>query len=139
MFMLGGSYARWQDVDRGAWDVRYPDFTPEEIACKGTSSVQVDEHALDMLQALRTAVAIPMHILSGYPSESYNCTVGGAKHSMHLRGQAFDVHVASHNPAEFEDAARRIGFTGFGFYPGSNFIHIDNREKPAEWGKRWWR
>lgn len=33
--------------------------------------------------------------------------------------------MANHDPAAFIEAARAAGFTGFGTYPRSNFVHID--------------
>jgi hypothetical protein len=46
--------------------------------------------------------------------------------------------MVNHDPAVFEAAARKVGFTGFGFYPpkAGNFIHLDIGP-PREWGKRW--
>jgi zinc D-Ala-D-Ala carboxypeptidase len=61
--------------------------------------------------------------------------VGGAKHSKHLDGIAFDIAMANHDPEAFETAARTVGFRGVGFYPRSGFIHIDLG--PARsWGER---
>jgi len=55
------------------------------------------------------------------------------KHSMHLQGAAFDISMANHDPESFETAARAIGFTGFGFYPRQNFMHIDIG-RARQWG-----
>ena len=41
----------------------------------------------------------------------------------------------NHDPVAFEEAARAVGFQGFGFYPRSGFMHIDLG--PARvWGER---
>ena len=43
--------------------------------------------------------------------------------------------MANHDPELFEQAARAVGFKGFGFYPRSGFMHID--VGPARsWGER---
>lgn len=124
-------YARWQDVPKSEW--RWPNFSPQEIACKGTGSVLVDPDALDRLQALRTALGRPLIITSAYRSPSHNRNVGGATNSMHLQGRAFDVVMSNQNPSQFEAAAQALGFLGIGHYPASNFMHIDTRSEPERW------
>jgi hypothetical protein len=52
---------------------------------------------------------------------------------MHLQGAAFDISMANHDPESFEAAARAVGFTGFGFYPRQNFMHIDIG-RARQWG-----
>ena len=126
-------YAHWRDVPATAW--RWPNFSPAEIACRGTGKLLVNEAALDTLQALRTRLGKPLIIRSAYRSPEHNRAVGGAKASKHMEGIAFDVAMANHDPEAFEAAARAIGFKGFGFYPRSGFIHIDLG--PARsWGER---
>ena len=51
--------------------------------------------------------------------------MGGATRSKHLNGAAFDIAMSNHDPVAFEDAARAVGFLGFGTYPRSGFMHID--------------
>lgn len=119
-----------------ASDWRWPNFTPAELACKGSGALGIDEAALDRLQALRDAIGRPMIIVSGYRSPRHNEAVGGAPRSQHLQARAFDVAMRGHDPAAFEAAARAAGFTGFGFYPDHGFMHIDIG--PARiWGHRW--
>lgn len=72
---------------------------------------------------------------SGYRSPAHNQAVGGAPRSKHLDGAAFDIAMTNHDPVAFEEAAREVGFKGFGFYRRSGFMHIDLG--PArEWGER---
>lgn len=124
-------YQHWRNVPAQAW--RWGNFSPTEIACRGTGKLQVNEDALDKLQALRTALGKPMIVNSGYRSPEHNRRVGGAPQSMHLAGRAFDVSMANHDPVAFIAAARKAGFKGIGTYPRSNFVHIDTG--PARsWG-----
>lgn len=120
-------YAKWQDVPEAEFKARWPSFSPQEIACKGTGRVKLDFDALDKLQALRTRLGKPLIITSAYRSPEHNRAVGGATNSQHLYGKAFDVVMANHNPASFEAAAVQVGFNGIGHYPASNFMHIDTR------------
>ena len=126
-------YTHWRDVPKDAW--RWGNFSPAEIACRGTGKLLVNEAALDTLQALRVRLGKPLIVLSAYRSPEHNRAVGGAKASKHMKGIAFDIAMANHDPEAFEAAARAIGFQGFGFYPRSGFIHIDLG--PARsWGER---
>jgi hypothetical protein len=126
-------YTHWRNVPAAAWS--WPNFSPAEIACRGTGKLLVNEAALDKLQALRDRLSKPLIVRSAYRSPEHNRDVGGAKASKHLEGIAFDIAMANHDPEAFEEAARAVGFRGFGFYPRSGFIHIDLG--PARtWGNR---
>ena len=116
-------HTHWREVPAAAW--RWPNFSPAEIACRGTGKLLVNEAALDKLQALRDRLGKPLIVRSAYRSPEHNRAVGGAKASKHIEGIAFDIAMANHDPEAFEAAARAVGFQGFGFYPRSGFMHID--------------
>lgn len=112
------------------WDDRYPNFTPRELASKGSGELLVNYKAMDMLQALRRMWQRPMVIHSAYRDLKWNEKVGGAKASLHLQGRAFDVGMKGRSDASvvsFIFYATRAGFTGFGLYLDREnpFIHID--------------
>jgi len=124
-------YQHWKNVPAKVW--RWSNFSPAEIACRGTGKIQINEDALDKLQSLRSALGKPLIVNSAYRSPEHNKRVGGAKASKHLEGTAFDISMANHDPAAFIAAARKAGFKGIGTYPRSNFVHIDTG--PARtWG-----
>lgn len=127
-------YSSWQAVPAETW--RWPSFSPREIACKGTGSIRINEDALDKLQALRNLLNKPLILTSAYRSPEHNKRVGGAKHSLHMKGIAFDVRMDNHDPHEFEAAARAVGFTGFGYYRKNGFMHIDTGDARS-WGTPW--
>jgi zinc D-Ala-D-Ala carboxypeptidase len=116
-------YQSWKDVPKSAW--RWKNFSPREIACKGTGSVLVDGVALDKLQELREKLGTPLLVTSAYRSPEHNKRVGGAKNSFHLKGVAFDIRMENQDPVAFEAAAREVGFRGVGYYPKQGFMHID--------------
>lgn len=116
-------YRNWRDFPLAEW--RWPNFSPQEMASKGEGELLIDPVSMDKLQALRTALGKPMLITSAYRSAAHNKRVGGATHSQHRLGKAFDVRMENQDPAAFERAARAAGFTGFGHYPKSGFMHID--------------
>lgn len=126
------AYEHWRDCPAADW--RWPSFSPEEIACRGTGRLLVDEDALDRLQDLRRRLGKPVIILSAYRSPAHNKAIGGERNSQHILGRAFDVSMANHQPHRFEVAARAAGFTGIGTYPGKGFMHVDTG--PARsWGE----
>ena len=116
-------YRHHDDIPEADW--RWENFTPAEIACRGSGAIRVNEAALDALQALRDRLGKPMIVRSGYRSPAHNAAVGGAPASKHLDGTAFDIAMSNHDPQDFEEAARAVGFKGFGYYPRSGFMHID--------------
>lgn len=126
-------YKHWRDVPERSW--RWKNFSPAEIACRGSGSLRINEEALDKLQALRDRLGKPLIVRSAYRSPAHNRAVGGAPRSKHMDGTAFDIAMANHDPVAFEAAARAVGFLGFGYYPRSGFMHIDLG--PArQWGER---
>lgn len=125
-------YQHWRNLPATAW--HWPNFSPAEIACRGTGKLLVNEDALNLLQELRVTLGKPLIVNSAYRSPEHNRRVGGAKASKHLEGTAFDISMANHDPAAFIAAARKAGFKGIGTYPRSNFVHIDTG--PARsWGE----
>lgn len=69
-------------------------------------------------------------IISGYRSPATNAmlaaTTGGvSSKSLHMQGRAIDVRLAGHPTAALRELAlaRRAG--GVGYYPASDFVHLD--------------
>jgi len=131
--MTTNFYNHWRDAPDTAW--RWVNFSPAEIACRGTGKLLVNDAAQDKLQALRDRLGKPLIVRSAYRSPEHNRAVGGATRLKHLVGAAFDIAMENHDPVVFEAAAREVGFLGFGFYPPSGFMHVDLG--PArQWGTR---
>jgi zinc D-Ala-D-Ala carboxypeptidase len=127
------TFRHFREVPPNLW--RWHSFSPAEIACRGTGQLKLHPAAMDALQALRDRLGKPLILRSAYRSPAHNRAVGGAPHSKHMDGTAFDIAMSNHDPVVFEAAAREVGFLGFGFYPRSGFLHIDLG--PArQWGER---
>jgi hypothetical protein len=125
-------------IDRGVWAARWPNFPPEEIACRGTGLVPTMDNddfcaAMDRLQTLRKLLGAPVMMNSAYRSPSHNMAVGGAKNSLHMQGIAFDVRMDNHDPHDFIKDAQAAGFGGIGTYPRQGFVHVDTGS-PRTWG-----
>ena len=86
---------------------------------------------LDLLHALaRTLDTRSFSVISGYRSPRTNAMLashssGVAKRSLHTVGMAIDVRVPGIPLTTLRDAARRLGGGGVGFYPRSDFVHVD--------------
>ncbi|MCC5960738.1 MAG: DUF882 domain-containing protein [Natronohydrobacter sp.] len=117
------TFRHFHDVPESLW--RWKNFSPAEIACRGTGQLKLHPEALDKLQALRDRLGKPLIVRSAYRSPQHNRNVGGAPRSKHMDGTAFDIAMSNHDPVTFAEAARAVGFLGFGTYPRSGFMHID--------------
>ena len=126
--------SHWKGVPADKW--RWPNFTPEEMACKGDNSLKLDEQFMDRLQALRDAVGFPLTVSSGYRSPSYNAKVADTGNDgPHTTGHAVDLLVSGDKAVQVMRVALQIGFTGFGLSQkgdhGKRFIHLDDLPPPA--------
>ena len=70
-------YEHFDQVDPKQW--RWPNFSPAEIACRGTGKLLINEPALDKLQALRARLGKPLIVRSAYRSPEHNRAVDGER------------------------------------------------------------
>lgn len=87
---------------------------------------------LDLVHELKQAMSFeqPIGVISGYRSPATNAMLaarskGVAKNSYHLRGMAVDIRMPGRPLAELRDAALRLRRGGVGYYPKSDFVHVD--------------
>ncbi|MFP5390338.1 MAG: DUF882 domain-containing protein [Gammaproteobacteria bacterium] len=71
-----------------------------------------------------------LHVISGYRSPETNKMLaersnGVAKHSMHMEGKAIDVRMPGLELAQLHKAALATKAGGVGYYPDSQFVHMD--------------
>ena len=71
-----------------------------------------------------------MHVISGYRSPETNAmlhenTNGVAKHSLHMEGKAIDVRIPGEDLAKLHKIALAQQAGGVGYYPDSQFVHMD--------------
>ena len=72
----------------------------------------------------------PIEIISGYRSPATNqllaeASGGVAKNSYHMRGMAIDVRLNGTPLAHVHQTALAMGRGGVGYYPDSEFVHMD--------------
>jgi uncharacterized protein YcbK (DUF882 family) len=92
----------------------------------------IDKRLLDLLYAIgkRLGTRNPFKIISGYRSPSTNaflCKIssGVAKGSLHQKGKAADIRVPGCELSSLRNTAIALKAGGVGFYPQSNFVHVD--------------
>lgn len=87
---------------------------------------------LDLVSTLVRRLDTPstVQVISGYRSPKtnaalHNASSGVATRSLHMEGEAMDIRIAGVDLTRLRDAALGLKLGGVGFYPGSNFVHVD--------------
>ena len=93
----------------------------------------IDPRSIDILYMLqnKTGTKSQIEILSGYRSPKTNSMLrkassGVAKNSLHMVGQAIDLRMADFSTRRLRDVAIDLRAGGVGYYPTSNFVHVDS-------------
>lgn len=118
---------------------RWPNFSADEMRCKGSGKCLMDPGFMDRLQRLRNALGLPMPVSSGYRSQEYNAQVSKTgRNGPHTTGRAVDITCDGGTMFKIIDLAPALGFTGIGI--GRGFIHLDDlppilgaRPRPWVW------
>jgi uncharacterized protein YcbK (DUF882 family) len=92
----------------------------------------IDPKLFDQLFLLqhRLGKAGEIQVISGYRSPKTNAMLrkngsGVAKKSYHMKGQAIDLRLPGVPLAQVRKAALQLKVGGVGYYPKSDFIHLD--------------
>ena len=92
----------------------------------------IDRQLFETLHALEqlTGRYAEFHVISGYRSPGTNAMLrarsdGVARGSLHTRGQAIDIRVPGVELPDLRRAALSLKAGGVGYYPKSDFIHLD--------------
>jgi uncharacterized protein YcbK (DUF882 family) len=94
---------------------------------------QLDERLFDLLHDLAESVGraeAEIDIVCGYRTPWSNeflrsTTSGVASHSLHMEGEAIDIRIPGVRAGELRTAALALHRGGVGFYPKSQFVHVD--------------
>ena len=92
-----------------------------------------DPRLYDILSDLTASVGRPggeIDIVCGYRTSSTNeslrsHTTGVAKNSLHIQAEAIDLRMPGIDTLKLRKAALALARGGVGYYPHSNFIHLD--------------
>ena len=105
-------------------------FKVSEFACKcGCGFNIIDQRVINMAQAIREELGVPVKVNSGCRCEKHNARVGGVKGSKHTKGLAADLSCSMGSDVMFQ-AVKRLYTQGK--LPAldycikyKTFIHID--------------
>ena len=94
---------------------------------------QLDERLFDLLHDVSAKAGKPgaeINIVCGYRTPWSNeflrrTTSGVASHSLHVQGEAIDIRIPGVPTAKLRDAALSLHEGGVGYYPKSQFVHVD--------------
>lgn len=92
----------------------------------------IEPKLLDLLTILnaRLDTSAPFEVISGYRSPATNAMLhaehhGVAAKSLHMQGMAIDIRVPNRSLASLHNAALALHAGGVGYYPTSDFVHVD--------------
>jgi uncharacterized protein YcbK (DUF882 family) len=94
---------------------------------------RIDQTLLDQLYLVHyfTDSSKPFQVISGYRSPKTNAMLarrnkGVDQNSFHMQGRAIDVRLGDVALDRLHKAALHLQAGGVGYYPRSNFIHLDS-------------
>src|SRR5579872_3707635 len=92
----------------------------------------IEPRLLDLLTVLSASLETKtaFGVISGYRSPQTNAMLHEksgqvASGSLHMQGQAIDIRLPGVDSATVRDAALRLAIGGVGYYPTSDFVHVD--------------
>lgn len=108
------------------------DFRTQEV-------FPMDPHVIDIMSLVQRKMDadMPFDVLSGYRSPKTNAMLGRksravASNSFHMYGQAVDLRIPDYSARKIRNIAKSLNAGGVGYYPRSNFVHVDTGE-PRTW------
>jgi uncharacterized protein YcbK (DUF882 family) len=122
VYWENGSYLpdRLREISRVLRDFRTGDIRP------------IEPGLLDLLNvlAVRLDSREPFHVISGYRSPVTNAMLashseGVSPRSLHMQGKAIDIRVPGRDLSVLHRAAIAMRGGGVGYYPRSDFVHVD--------------
>lgn len=92
----------------------------------------IDPELMDILWQIQKISANndSFEVISAFRSEETNAMLhskskGVARNSQHVLGKAIDVRLRGLDLKRLHDTARELRLGGVGYYPGSDFVHVD--------------
>lgn len=98
--------------------------------------IALDPKLFDLLYDLNRRLGYPqgsIEVLSAYRSPRTNAMLRRtsrrvARNSLHVQGKAVDIRFPGSSARWVRDSAISLNRGGVGFYPGSDFVHVDTGE-----------
>lgn len=101
--------------------------------CRSGQVARMDTNLFYKLNQIQTHFGFrnaEFKIISGYRSPSTNARLrrrshGVAKNSYHTQARAMDIRLSGISLSRLRNAVKSLNSGGVGYYPNSNFVHID--------------
>ena len=89
----------------------------------------MDPRLIELLYRISQRTHQKIMMVSGFRAPMFSI----AALSYHTRGMAADIRIPGMTPLMVRDLARSMGVKGIGYYPVSQFVHVDVRDDKQEW------
>ena len=100
------------------------------MRCQRTGAeTPMDPRLIELLYRISQRTRTKIEIVSGFRAPMFSL----ATLSYHTRGMAADIRIPGMTPLMVRDLARSMGVKGIGYYPVSQFVHVDVRDDKQEW------
>ena len=115
-------------------------YEPEALAAinhvlrdfRTNTTHDMDPRLMDLLWQIngKLDTSQPFEVISGYRSPKTNAMLherssGVASGSLHMQGMAIDIRVPGQTLPDLHNIALKLGQGGVGYYPTSDFVHVD--------------
>jgi uncharacterized protein YcbK (DUF882 family) len=100
------------------------------MRCQRTGAeTPMDPRLIELLYRISQRTRQKIQLVSGFRAPMFSL----ATLSYHTRGMAADIRIPGMTPLMVRDLARAMGVKGIGYYPVSQFVHVDVRDDHMEW------
>jgi len=99
------------------------------MRCRRTGTeAPIDPRLIELLWNFSQRTGQKIVLVSGFRTPAF-----AAPSSYHIRGMAADIRIPGMTALMVRDLARAMGVRGIGYYPRSQFVHVDMRDEPFFW------
>jgi uncharacterized protein YcbK (DUF882 family) len=100
------------------------------MRCQRTGAeTPIDPRLIELLHAIAVRTKAKILLVSGFRAPMFS----SAALSFHTRGMAADIRIPGMTALMVRDLVLSMGVKGVGYYPVSQFVHVDVRDQKAYW------
>jgi uncharacterized protein YcbK (DUF882 family) len=100
------------------------------MRCQRTGAeTPMDPRLIELLYKIAQRAGRKIQVVSGFRAPMYSAV----SFSYHPRGMAADIRIPGMTALMVRDLVTSMGVKGVGYYPTSQFVHVDVRDTKAHW------
>jgi uncharacterized protein YcbK (DUF882 family) len=100
------------------------------MRCQRTGAeTPIDPRLIELLHAIALRTKAKIMLVSGFRAPMFST----AALSFHTRGMAADIRIPGMTALMVRDLVMSMGVKGVGYYPVSQFVHVDVRDQKSYW------